>query len=62
MERLSGEVEAVEPLLAEAMQLRAVCLGVDHPETIATRETLATLYKAARRYDRSHNLFEALTS
>jgi tetratricopeptide (TPR) repeat protein len=46
------------PLYEESLKLRKAKLGPDHPDTLTTMNSLATVYKAAGKVDRALPLYE----
>lgn len=49
--RKLGLVDPAEPLLEESVKIRSSRLGVDHPDTLESRTSLAWLFVEQGRYD-----------
>ena len=47
-----------EALYKQLLQVRTAKLGVDHPETLATKNDLAGLYRSMKKPDRSMPLLK----
>ncbi|NJL62515.1 MAG: tetratricopeptide repeat protein, partial [Methylacidiphilales bacterium] len=52
-----GRYDEAEPMFNQALQIRLKVLGEEHPDTAASLNNLAALYKSQGRYDEAEPMF-----